>query len=45
MILTLICTLRVNEYTKINLKKSKEYVSRGAERIIICEHRRTYNTT
>ncbi len=29
-------------YTKINLEKSKESVSRGAERIIIREHPRTY---
>ncbi|MFP3011900.1 MAG: palindromic element RPE5 domain-containing protein [Rickettsia sp.] len=29
-------------YTKINLKKSNEPVSRGAERIIIREHPRTY---
>ncbi len=29
-------------YTKINLEKSNEPVSRGAERIIIREHPRTY---
>jgi|GEM_PF-901459 len=29
-------------YTKINLEKSKESVSRGAERILIREHLRTY---
>ncbi|MGX6960770.1 MAG: palindromic element RPE5 domain-containing protein [Rickettsia endosymbiont of Pentastiridius leporinus] len=29
-------------YTKINLKKSKEFVSRRAERILICEHLRSY---
>nr|WP_202069096.1 palindromic element RPE5 domain-containing protein [Rickettsia tillamookensis] len=29
-------------YTKFNLEKSKESVSRGAERIIIREHSRSY---
>ncbi|HJD55429.1 MAG TPA: palindromic element RPE5 domain-containing protein [Rickettsia endosymbiont of Pyrocoelia pectoralis] len=28
--------------TKINLEKSKEFVSRGAERTIVREHSRTY---
>nr|WP_049749255.1 ATP-binding protein [Rickettsia canadensis] len=32
-----------NGYTKINLEKSKESVNQGAERILICEHPRTYN--
>ncbi|MGX6959929.1 MAG: palindromic element RPE5 domain-containing protein [Rickettsia endosymbiont of Pentastiridius leporinus] len=31
-----------NCYTKINLEKSKESVSRGAECILIHEHPRTY---
>ncbi|MEY4463905.1 MAG: Cytochrome c-type biosis protein ccmF [Pseudomonadota bacterium] len=31
-----------SSYTKFNLEKSKESVSRGAERIIIREHSRTY---
>ena len=31
-----------NGYTKINLEKSKESVSRGAERILIREHPRSY---
>ncbi|WP_032139451.1 inositol monophosphatase family protein [Rickettsia tamurae] len=35
------CEMR-SEYTKINLEKSKESVSRGAERTEVCEHSRTY---
>ncbi|BBJ30920.1 hypothetical protein RAS_00290 [Rickettsia asiatica] len=31
-----------SDYMKINLKKSKESVSRGAERIEVREHPRTY---
>ncbi|MCC8418485.1 MAG: MFS transporter [Rickettsia endosymbiont of Glossina mortisans submortisans] len=31
-----------NGYTKINLEKSKESISRGAERILIREHPRSY---
>nr|WP_081819106.1 MULTISPECIES: palindromic element RPE5 domain-containing protein [spotted fever group] len=31
-----------SRYTKINLEKSKESVSQGAERIVICERTRSY---
>ncbi|HJD56380.1 MAG TPA: palindromic element RPE5 domain-containing protein [Rickettsia endosymbiont of Pyrocoelia pectoralis] len=31
-----------SRYTKLNLEKSKESVSRGAERTIVREHSRTY---
>ena len=36
-----LCEMK-NCYTKINLEKSKESVSRGAERILIREHPRSY---
>jgi|GEM_PF-50633 len=39
--LTNFCKVKSN-YTKFNLEKSKEFVSRGAERILIREHLRTY---
>nr|WP_084686782.1 palindromic element RPE5 domain-containing protein [Rickettsia tamurae] len=34
-----------NWYTKINFKKSKEFISQGTERILIREYRRSYKTT
>nr|WP_277360534.1 palindromic element RPE5 domain-containing protein [Rickettsia asembonensis] len=34
-----------SRYTKINFKKSKEFTSRGTERIIIREYRRTCRMT